>query len=120
MKNLIEKDKHKYVFTGMFGQRLKSVRKPMAKAFKDAGVESRPFHTFRHFWTKMMFESGNDPFTIQKVGRWRDFKTMLKYCYTTCLEEHVAVNRLSEKLRKEPGRILEMWQYGGETGKQGR
>lgn len=78
----------------------------MAYTFKRAGVELRPFHTFRHFWTKMMFEAGVDPYTIQKVGRWRDFETMLKYCYTTRPQEHEAVNKLSRQLNKENGKIL--------------
>jgi integrase len=107
--NMKEYDKIKYVFTGLNCQRLKSVRRPMECTFKKAEVELRPFHTFRHFWTKMMFDSGVDPYTIQKVGRWRDFETMLRYCYTTRPEEHEAVNKLSERLSKRP-KIIKMWQ----------
>ncbi len=106
-------DRKKYVFTGMRGQRLQSVRKPMVNTFKKAGIELRPFHTFRHFWTKMMFESGVDPYTIQKVGRWPDFETMLKYCYTTRAQEHEAVNMLSHKLSKKEAKVLKMRQYNG-------
>jgi len=105
-------DKKKFVFTGKRGERLKSVRKPMERTFRKAGVELRDFHTFRHFWTKMMFEAGNDPYTIQKVGRWRDFKTMLRYCYTSRPEEHAAVNKLSNHLVKEEPQIMR-WQCGG-------
>ena len=47
----------------------------------------------------MMFESGVDPVTIQKVGRWRDFKTMLRYCYTTRSQEHEAVNKFAMNIK---------------------
>jgi integrase len=117
LKNISERDKQKYVFTGMRGQRLQSVRKPMAKTFKNAGIKPRPFHTFRHFWTKMMFEAGVDPATIQKVGRWRDFNTMLRYCYTTRPQEHEAVNKLSKRLTKKETKILRMRQYSGKNAK---
>ena len=93
-------EKKQFVFTGMRGQKLESVRKPLAKTFKEANIEPRPFHTFRHFWTKMMFKAGVDPYTIQKIGRWRDFETMLRYCYTTAPQEHEAVNKLISHLAK--------------------
>jgi integrase len=102
LHELSEKDKKENVFTGNNGQRIQSVRKPMLRTFKEAGIEKRPFHTFRHFWTKMMFESGVDPYTIKKVGRWKDFDTMLKYCYTTRPEEYEAVNKLSVALNRQP------------------
>ena len=102
-----------FVFLSKYGKRLQSVRKPMYYTFRNAGIEQRPFHTFRHFWTKMMFEAGNDPATIQKIGRWRDFETMLRYCYTTRAEEQDAVNRLSEKLKDDTPKFLDLWQYSG-------
>jgi integrase len=114
LQNLKEKHKKKNVFTGMRGQRLQSVRKPMARTFKEAGIEKRPFHTFRHFWTKMMFDAGVDPYTIMKIGRWRDLETMIKYCFTTRPEEHEAVNRLSLHLNKKPSEIIR-WQYSGKA-----
>jgi integrase len=102
LNKLSENYKKKNVFTGIRGQRIQSVRKPMLKTYKDAGIEKRPFHTFRHFWTKMMFEAGVDPYTIKKVGRWKDFDTMLKYCYSTRPEEYEAVNKLSAALNRQP------------------
>lgn len=62
----------------------------------------------------MMFEAGNDPATIQTVGRWRDFETMLKYCYTTKAQEHEAVGKLSEHLGKKGAKILPWRGYSGE------
>ncbi len=117
LHNVADQDRGKFVLTGMRGQRLKSVRKPMAKTFRAAGIQQRPFHTFRHFWTKAMFEAGNDPATIQKVGRWRDFKTMLRYCYTTRPQEHEAVNKLAQHLGKKTAKILALRGYGGENKK---
>jgi integrase len=105
-------EKKIYVFTGMRGKKLGSVRKPMVRTFKKAGIEPRPFHTFRHFWTKMMFEAGVDPYTLQKIGRWRDFETMLKYCYTTRPQEHEAVNKLTSQLKNNGAEIIK-WQYSG-------
>ncbi len=94
-------NRDEFVFLGTRGVPLKSVRKPMARTFKEAGVELRTFHTFRHFWTKMMFKAGNDPAVIQKIGRWGDFRTMLRYHYTTRIEEHDAVNKLGKALIRE-------------------
>lgn len=119
LRKLRDSDKDKHLFTGIHGQRLKSVRRPMETTFKRAGIELRPFHTFRHFWTKMMFEAGNDPATIQKVGRWRDFETMLKYCYTTKSQEHDAVNKLSEHLERKGAKILPWRGYSGNEAKNG-
>ena len=110
LRDLKSTDREKYVFTGSREQRLKSIRKPMEYTFAKAEVELRPFHTFRHFWTKMMFDSGVDPYTIQKVGRWRDFETMLRYCYTTRPEEHEAVNKLAERLSRKRPNPIKMWQ----------
>jgi integrase len=115
LKNLSDREKEKHVFTVIRGQQIKSVRKPLENTFKSTGIKLRPFHTFRHFWTKMMFDSGVDPYTIQKVDRWRDFRTMLKYCYSTRPEEHEAVNRLSTKLKTRPQFLK--WQYS-DTGTQ--
>ena len=94
---------------------LESITKPMHKTYVKAGITYRDFHTLRHFWTKMMFEAGVDPYTIMKVGRWKDLKTMLKYCYTSTNEEHEAVNRLSDKLTGKTANILDMRQYSGKN-----
>ncbi len=67
----------------------------------------------------MLLKAGNDPATIQKVGRWRDFETMLKYCYTTKSQEHEAVSKPSEHLGKAPAKILKLRGYSGEDAKKG-
>jgi integrase len=111
--NMKEKDREKFVFLSKYRKKLLSVRKPMYYTFSKAGIDQRPFHTFRHFWTKMMFEAGNDPATIQKVGRWRDFETMLRYCYTTREEEQAAVRKLSLKLKDQTPKKISLRQYSG-------
>jgi len=111
--NITNNDKIKYLFKGQRKNCLLSVRKPMEKTFKKAGVEMRPFHTFRHFWTQSMFLSGINPATIQKIGRWRDFETMLKYCYTTKPQEHDAVNQLSKMLENKHNILYLKRQYNG-------
>lgn len=108
LSRLSEADKKQYVFTGVHGQPIKSVRKPMARTFKQAGIEYRPFHSFRHFWTSEMFSAGADPATIQKAGRWKDFKTMLRYCHRDKSQAHEAVERLSLHLNKAPARVVEL------------
>jgi integrase len=102
-----------HVFGGMRGEKIKDIRKPLKKTYEKAGIDQRPFHTFRHFWTKMMFEAGIDPATIQTVGRWRDFETMLKYCYTTRSQEHDAVNKLTDRLKKKSAVAYKLRQYSG-------
>jgi integrase len=116
LNNIKNHNKKKYVFRGLNTDRLLSVRKPMERTFKEARVELRPFHTFRHFWTQSMFLAGTDPATIQKIGRWRDFETMLKYCYTTKPQEHEAVNQLSKMLEKKPSILNMRRQYNGNDG----
>ena len=73
----------------------------MKKIFSDTEIEERPFHTLRHFCKKMMSETGIDSATIQTVGRWKGFETILKYCYTTCSQEHDAVKNFHQNSRKE-------------------
>ncbi len=97
-KFLTEKQREQYVFLGLSGGRLKSVRKPMHKTFKDAGLSYRDFHTFRHFWTTEMFNAGADVLEIQKIGRWRDLTTMLRYCHKRRNQEFDAVNKLHAHL----------------------
>lgn len=104
--HLTPQQKNLNVFDGLYGNQIRNIRRPLEKTFEKAGIEKRPFHTFRHFWTKMMFESGIDPATIQKLGRWGDFETMLKYCYTIRSQERDAINKLSEKLNKKPAKII--------------
>lgn len=119
LTHMSPEERKQKVFTGSRGQPLQSVRKPMLRTFEKAGIEPRPFHTFRHFWTKMMFESGNDPATIQKVGRWRDFQTMLKYCYTTKSQEREAVGKLAGHL-KTAAKLLPWRQYNGNAEKNAK
>ena len=69
LDNHPEKDRNQHIFTGMRNQPLKSICNPLDRTFKDAGIEARPFHTFRHLGTKSIFEAGNYPAAIQKVGR---------------------------------------------------
>jgi len=106
-------DRRTYVSTGSRGQKIDSIRKPLKKTFEKAKVDERPFHTFRHFWTRMMFEAGVDPATIQAVGRWRDFGTILKYCFTTRSQEHDVVNKLSARLSKRTAKSFDLRQYSG-------
>lgn len=108
LNNLSEEAKQGYVFTGMRGQRLKSVRKPMITTFRTAGIEYRPFHSFRHFWTSEMFDSGADPATIQKAGRWKDFKTMLRYCHRNKAQTQSAVEKLSTHLKQGRAKIVKL------------
>lgn len=81
-KNISDQQREEHVFLGLYGKPLKDVRKPLAKTYKQAGVESRDFHTFRHFWTTELFNAGVDVKTILMIGRWGDLKTMLRYCHT--------------------------------------
>ena len=110
LKNMTPVQKAEYVFTGVKGQRLQSVRKPMVRTFKTAGVELRPFHTFRHFWTTEMFRAGADVTRIKKIGRWKDLQTMLRYCHSNRADEQEAVNLLSAHLQKKPAEILKLKQ----------
>jgi len=57
-----------YVFSGTRGERLLSVRKPLATALKRAGIEKARFHDFRHSWASWMSDAGVDPYTIKEIG----------------------------------------------------
>lgn len=61
----------------------------------------------------MMFVARVEPYTIMEVGRWKDLKTMIKYCYTSPNEQREAVNKLSDKLTGKTAKILDMRQYSG-------
>ena len=87
---------------------MKDIRKQMQVTFQKAGIEYRPFHTFRHFWTSEMFNAGVDVGKIRKIGRWRDLKTMLRYCHSNKSEERDAVNALSSHLRRRPATVLKI------------
>ncbi len=102
-KFLTEKQREQYVFLGLRSDRLKSVRKPMQKTFRDADLSYRDFHTFRHFWTTEMFNAGADVLEIQKIGRWGDLKTMLRYCHKRRTQEYDAVNKLHQHLSSSAG-----------------
>ncbi|TDI90295.1 MAG: hypothetical protein E2O77_08560, partial [Caldithrix sp.] len=106
LKQLSVEQKEEAVFLGLHGKPLKGVRKPLAKTFRRAGVEPKDFHTFRHFWTTEMFNAGVNVKTIQKIGRWTDLQTMLRYCHTQKSQENEAVNRLQTHLETESSQAL--------------
>lgn len=108
LKNLSQKQKSEHVFLGRYGRHMKDIRKQMQITFQKAGIEYRPFHTFRHFWTSEMFNAGVDVGKIRKIGRWRDLKTMLRYCHSNKSEERDAVNALSSHLRRRPATVLKI------------
>ena len=103
-----ERQKDLHVFTGMRGAPLKSITKPMMRTFREAKIEPRPFHTFRHFWTTEMFNAGVDVAKIKKIGRWRNLKTMLRYCHSNRSDEQEAVNTFSTHIKRKPAEILTM------------
>lgn len=108
LKNLSKEDRTKFVFSGLRKEQLKDFRRAMEWTFKEAGVKLRPFHSFRHFWTTHSLRIA-DPYTVMKIGRWRDIETMLKYCYSDSSKELEAVNKLSGILnqkRLEKKRII--------------
>lgn len=45
--------------------------------------------------------------TIQKAGRWKDFKTMLRYCHRDKTQTREAVEKLSLHVNREPVKIVE-------------
>jgi len=108
LERMTTEQKEDHVFYGTRGTRLFDVRKAMTSTFKNAGVEQRDFHTFRHFWTTEMFNAGVPVQQIQKIGRWEDMKTMLRYCHTRKAQEFDAVNALRIHLGKGSGNIVTM------------
>ncbi|WP_242069842.1 tyrosine-type recombinase/integrase [Paenibacillus dendritiformis] len=36
-------------------------------------------HVYRHTWARNMIFNGCDPFTLQKMGGWKDIRTMRRY-----------------------------------------
>ena len=104
--HLDEKSGDEYIFLGTTGKPLRDLRHPMKLTYKKAGIPYRPFHTFRHFWTSEMFSAGVDVAKIKKIGRWRDLKTMLRYCHSQKLEEQEAINALSMHLKRKQPEML--------------
>jgi hypothetical protein len=54
-----------------------------------------------------MFNAGVDVGKIQKIGRWKDMKTMLRYCHSYKSEEREAIESLSSFLQRRVN-VLEM------------
>ena len=96
MKKLLLETKQRsdYVFLGVRGDPLKSVRRPIATAIKRAGIEKATFHDFRHSWASWMSEAGVDPYTIMEIGGWADLKTLMRYLHRTRTERQNAMNKL--------------------------
>jgi len=107
LHKMLYEQKMQHVFLGRYGKRIKDLRRQMQVTFQRAGIEYRPFHTFRHFWTSEMFNAGVDVGKIQKIGRWKDMKTMLRYCHSNMSERHDAVDALSEHLKKPQAEVLQ-------------
>ena len=55
-----------------------------------------------------MFDSGADPATIQKAGRWKDFKTMLRYCHRNKSQTQSAVEKLATNLKQGRAKIVKL------------
>jgi len=106
--DLTEKNGSQHDFLNKHGRKISDLRYVMKQTFKKAGIPYRPFHTFRHFWSSEMFDSGADVAKLKKIGRWGDLKTMLRYCHSYRADDQDAIDAFSEHLDKKPGRILKL------------
>ncbi len=102
--------KDDYVFLSTHGERLKSIKRPMATALKRSGIPRATFHDFRASWASWTSEAGVDPFTIQKIGAWADLKTVLRYVHRNKIDLQVAMSRIVGILDSQPeySNVLEM------------
>ncbi|WFA04452.1 tyrosine-type recombinase/integrase [Bacillus sp. HSf4] len=71
------------IFLSSYGEPLTAnhFRKRLKYYAEKAGIEGKKVtaHVYRHTWAKTMILNGCDPFTLQKIGGWKDIRTMRRY-----------------------------------------
>lgn len=58
-----------------------NVRRAFMMACERAGIKGVTFHTLRHTFATRLVEAGVDIFIVQKLGRWKDMKMVMRYAH---------------------------------------
>lgn len=100
MRDLVDslKRESEFVFLGTRGERLFSIKKPLANAIRRAGIEKATAHDFRHSWASWMSETGVDPYTIMEIGSWSSMRIIERYLHKNRAERQEAVEAISGRI----------------------
>lgn len=80
-------------------------RSNLIRGFKNAvakiGLPQMRFHDLRHTFATRLIQRGTDVYTVQKLGRWKDIKMVMRYAHhnTNSLREGIKV--LDQKPSKQ-------------------
>lgn len=72
-----------FVFPNMSGKRILAgnLIKAFQKAVKKSGIRKLRFHDLRHTFATRLVQNGVDLLTLQKLGRWKELKMVLRYAH---------------------------------------
>lgn len=86
-----------YVFIGLRGKPLQSVKKPFATALNKAGITNFKFHDLRHTFASHFVMCGGDLFTLKEILGHSSLKMVLRYAHLASAHKRKMLNNLNGK-----------------------
>lgn len=94
---IIRDNGSEYVFLGIRGIPLKSVRKPFTKALKKTGIKDFKFHDLRHTFASHYVMSGGDLMSLKEILGHSNMKMVERYTHLASSHKHRQINNLKNK-----------------------
>ncbi|MBN2001387.1 site-specific integrase, partial [candidate division KSB1 bacterium] len=98
MIELLEKlrNRHQtFVFIGMRGRPVKTVRKPFETALRKAGIINFRFHDLRHTFASHFIMHGGDPLTLKEILGHSSLKMVERYAHLAVAHKRKQINNLN-------------------------
>ena len=86
-----------YVFLGIRGEPLKSVRKPFSRALKKASIEDFRFHDLRHTFASHYVMNGGDLMALKEILGHSNMKMVERYAHLASAHKRRQINNLKGK-----------------------
>jgi integrase len=88
LKALFESRRNEWVFPRPEGRPIRSIREAFTNACQRAKLSGVTPHTLRHIFASRLGMAGINNLALQKLGRWKEPKMILRYAHLS--EEHLA------------------------------
>jgi len=84
-----------YVFIGLRGNPLQSVKKPFATALSKAGITNFKFHDLRHTFASHFVMNGGNLFALKEILGHSSLKMVLRYAHLASAHKRKMLNNLN-------------------------
>lgn len=101
LQGYLEGYKGIYVFPDKDGKHRKDIRGSFQAALKKAGITNFRFHDLRHTFASHLALMGVDLYTIQKLGRWKEVKMVMRYAHLSPQHQRDAIKALDNLFKNK-------------------